>query len=121
MPVQTRRALKLYNMKKNVVNMMQTLLDEKIIDGNGHNIYELNYYLNYIPQLYNTGLENLQRHHDSIQGIGISSYEFHRWMADIIKEVDHEFTYERKMGRGFEATEIKKSVQLWVLENKEIL
>ena len=93
---------------------------ERVFDGDGHSIFLAEHYLNGSPAKYHSEIATLVRCHcdgyyndGSLGPTGIWALDFHFWLARKIICADNNFTFERKIGKGFQAQSIYSAAQKW--------
>lgn len=91
-----------------------------VFDGDGHSIFLAEHYLKGSPAKYHSEIEKLVRCHrngycndGSLGPTGIWALEFHFWLASKIKSADKNFTFEHKIGKGFQAQTIFSAAHKW--------
>ena len=94
---------------------------EPALNGDGHSIYDFDFYRKKVPIAFHREVQELSGIHDDAfmyngtKGVvGIASGGFHSWVANKIKSVDAKFTFEYKIGRASQAQEIQLKVNQWL-------
>jgi len=118
--------------RPNVVEVVQLFMTKQegesvaALNGNGHSIMPISWFVNKIPKKYIDDVFALSRVHtadgdvsyrDDGPAKGIWMLDFHRWVAQMIRDVDSSFTMEEKYGYGSQARAILVAVEKWVKED----
>lgn len=109
--------------KMDVVDLVSLCIREDILDGNGHSIYRQSRYADkldaYKGEMNNLCIVHTHAYNNDGSGSpeGIWSLDFHYWVAHKILQIDQNFTWEHKIGKGFQAQAILRATQKWLDEN----
>ena len=115
------------SLRASIRALVETCLDNALMDGNGHDLYMPNHYTDVIPSEFHSDVEGLSGPHDGIickdvvrSVNGIASLDFHYWLVAQIRKVDPAFQYDdSKIGRGSQAREMMYGASKWLSnENK---
>lgn len=99
--------------------------NEAAINGNGHSIFPMSYYMTKVPSAWHEDAKELIERHEIIHGWtvdgtgiaeGIASLDLHVFVEEKVKQLDDQYICEngRFMGRGFAAQAAMKALQEWV-------
>ena len=106
--------------KRAIRNLIRQCIHEKLINGNGHSIYSPDIFYRVIDNMFHTELDALNKEHvgafynnGNPTPTGIWGLEFHYWIAEKIREVDPNFRFASKIGKGFQAQAIYSAVKAW--------
>lgn len=109
-----------------VVDLVKQCIGENLLDGNGHGIYlesrytdKLDAHKDEISLLCSVHTDAYNNDGSPGSPEGIWSLDFHYWVVRKILQVDSKFTYEEKIGRGFQAVCILNATKIWLSENGE--
>ena len=98
--------------------------EDAAIDGNGHSVFRVSYYMQKVPSTWHEDLKGLIHRHriefgwtEDGTGVaeGVDSLEFHAFVEDKVKQLDDTYICQNKryIGKGFAAKNAMKALQAW--------
>lgn len=106
--------------RENICHLIDVCISHDLLNGDGHNIFLPNHYINILNEEYHTEISKLCKTHveafyndGTTAPQGIWSLDFHFWIATKILQTDSQFKYAPKIGKGSQAQTILKAAKQW--------